>query len=91
MNLCCSTYINLGCVNSCEPLEVQAIASANGDYVIYVDFNHGLQKVEVSTIAGQPLLLDIPFNENYIYKIKVYLPNGTFEACYKFQTKLVKM
>ncbi len=89
MSLCCNIYTNLGCVDSCEPLTI-AVAGVTGDYTAYLDFNGGLQKFIIPGVQTEDLILDTPFNENYLYHLKVYLPDGTLLGCYKFQTKLIK-
>jgi len=90
MSLCCNIYTNLGCVDSCEPLVIGDKLEV-GDYTAYLDFNGGLQKFTLTGGVPGPLILDAAFNENYLYHLKVYLPNGTLLGCYKFQTKLIKI
>lgn len=89
MNLCCNIYTNLGCVDSCEPLTI-GTATVTGDYTAYLQFGIGMQKFTIEGVATESLILYTEFNENYLYKLKVYLPNGDLLGCYKFQTKLIK-
>ena len=85
MAVCCSGYTDLGCVNACDPITL-GTAPADGDYILQISFNDHIQIYQKYFYWFQPLVFDIPLNENANYKAKVIMPNATYDLCYQFTT-----
>lgn len=84
--ICCEEYIDLGCLNACEPL-LFGEAEQDGTYTILLEFNETITKYENDFEIGDVLSFDVNINENYKYVGKFIFPNGT-ETCFKFTSKL---
>lgn len=81
MNICCSNITDLGCINSCEPLNL-GTAPVDGTYTL--ELSTGMTYKQ-DFLALDPLLFNVPLNEDYVYNMKKITPSGV-EACYKFKT-----
>jgi hypothetical protein len=84
--ICCEEYIDLGCFNSCQPLNFGE-AIVDGIYTILLEFNEVVTKYDKTFELGEDLLFDIEINENYRYVGKLIMPNNT-EFCFKFKSKI---
>jgi hypothetical protein len=89
MNLCCQTYIDLGCLSACPDIDTGLIATQSGDYEIFIQFNNAIDKLIVPLTATDPIVISTELNENYIYKIKIFAPDDSEVGCYRFTTKFI--
>jgi len=84
--ICCDTYIDLGCLNSCAPLNF-GLATIDGTYTLLLEYNEAVSFYELSVSIGDSLEFDAKLNESYFYTAKLIDPNDDF-ICYKFKTKI---
>jgi len=83
--ICCDTYIDLGCLNSCNDLEIGTNALLNGIYLLELDNNGTINTSSVTLLIGAAIIFNVKLNENMAYTGRVIDPNGGF-ICYKFKT-----
>lgn len=83
--ICCENYEELGCLNSCEPLNL-GIADENGTYTLLLEFNEVVTKYDVDFSIGDELIFEVVINENYKYVAKLISPSKD-ETCFKFTSK----
>ena len=81
MNLCCENPTILGCLNSCDPLNL-GVAGLTGDYTLIL--SSGYQTTQTFTALDE-LIFTVPLNENFEYTAVVNNPNAT-SSCFTFKT-----
>jgi hypothetical protein len=84
--ICCGTYANLGCRNPCLPFDFGENHMA-GTYIFEVGYNDAVAHYEIDLLLSEPIIFDIPLNENYSYTARLISPNGDI-MCYKFKTQV---
>jgi hypothetical protein len=84
--ICCDTYIDLGCLNGCAPLDF-GLATMDGVYTLLLEYNDAVSFYELDVLTGEQLEFDVKLNESYFYTAKLIDPDGDF-VCYKFKTKI---
>lgn len=86
--ICCNTYTDLGCLNSCDPIKF-GTTTQTGTYKLDLSFNNiTYTKSQTFTSIGSNIIFnDVILNENYYYLARVTFPDNTY-ICYKFKTKI---
>jgi hypothetical protein len=82
--ICCSSYVDLGCFNACDGLNL-GTAVVDGTYTLLIGFNGNVIEYQQDFLALDPLIFNVKLNENYYYTIKRITPSGVSE-CYKLST-----
>lgn len=75
--LCCDNIYNLGCFGHCEAIVFPFNAEQTGEYLLDADFNNRLLTFRQNQAAGQPVVFNAPLNEDYLYKTRLYAPDGS--------------
>ena len=96
MSNCCTNIFDLGCVTSCETIELPFLAPADDTYTIQVDFNGHIFDFEVDLVMDDPFEIQTAtLNECYLHHIRVYDSKGhqlnyddgtTLYDCFKLKT-----
>lgn len=87
--LCCAVIQNLGCFTSCDQqIKTGLTANVTGNWKYQAEFAGALIQGDFEATAGEEIIIDNVFNENYVTNIKFFDPSGViFEnKCYSFST-----
>lgn len=63
-----------------EDIDLGIDADQDGDYIAILDFAGVKIRRKIPLITGDPIIIPRPFNEMYLYKMKVQKPDGSFLA-----------
>lgn len=76
---CCETYIDLGCLDSCDTIETGYTTDETGTHVVVFDWLNTRREVEVEfEISDSVDIAATIFNESSEVIFKVQKPGGTY-------------
>jgi hypothetical protein len=81
---CC---INIGILDSCEPINTGYTATQTGVYKYTLTTSIIRIKGTLDIISGAPLIVDCKLNENAYYTLGIIAPDGTKLDCIEFTTR----
>lgn len=87
---CCSTYIDLGCFDSCATITISDNYTQSGLHTIEMRFNNFTIKRSITVTSGNPIVFDLTYvNEDTCVEIRIQQPDRTYTNCYKLKTNLI--
>lgn len=87
---CCSTFIDLGCIDSCSTITLGDTYTQTGLHTIEMSFNNFVLKKTVSVTVGDAIVFDLSYvNEDTCVEIRIQQPDRTYIGCYRLKTKLM--
>ena len=74
---CCSEILNLGCIYSCDLVQIGSLTPITGVYIIELQPS-GTRLSSTTNTAGTPLIFANRLNEDAVSVFKIVDPNGNY-------------
>lgn len=75
---CCNSIQNLGCIYSCDTIQIGVNAPTTGTYTIELQPD-GIKVVSTENTAGSPLIFSGGYlNEDAVHVFKILKPDGSY-------------
>lgn len=87
---CCTSYIDLGCLDSCNQIDTTKNATQFGLYRFYVE-SGGIWYEDSFTpnALGDSIVFQNKYKSDALLVGKLYAPNGSLVTCVKFKNQIV--
>lgn len=83
---CNKEIVDLGCFNSCDPIETGIKVDEEGMWKIELFFLNTSYYIKNNYKVDEEIKITEKLNEDYLYKFNVYSPSNELKGTYKFNT-----
>lgn len=89
--LCCTDYIDLGCITKCEPIQTGIVSSYTGYVTIKYQWLNTVYSKAINIVINEPIVLPNDFNDSAYIEFQLFDQLGnslTPNQCFKFNNSI---